>query len=172
MAEFKVIEGGAVKAKAGLTVRAASLLFVLEHLGQAIFGGMWGAFAEPKVDAILASVQIPQLEATVEQLMMVNMLPLVLALLGVLTPLFGWWIYSRIPTERQTETGWAIAGFFILFDALLSLVGALFSTGQMDAVAWGGFGFLLVITAAILVLWIMFFMGAGFLVAKMFKSKL
>lgn len=172
MADLKVIEGGAGKVRVGPAVRAAGMLFLLVHVGQAIFGGMWAVIAAPKVAAFLEAAQIPHLEIVLGQLLMVNILPLMLALIGVLGPLFGWWIYSRIAPEKQTETGWAIAGLYALFDAVLSTVGLVLSGGQMDAVAWGGMGFLLAIIALIMTLWVMFFMGIGFLVAKLFKATL
>jgi hypothetical protein len=172
MAEFKVIEGGAAKAKAGPAVRAGLLLLALEHFGGFIFGGMWGVFARPSVEALLADVPLPHLSATINQIMNVSLLPLSLAVVAVLAPLFGWWIYSRIEPEKQTETGWAIAGVFTAGDVLFSLIRAAFSGVPMDAFSWGAIGFMLVFGAIISILWVMLFMSIGFLTAKLFKAKL
>jgi hypothetical protein len=171
MAEFKVIEGGAAaKAKAGPAVRAGLMLLALEHFGGFIFGSTWALFARPNVEAMFASLPAPQANALASQLMNLSIFPLSLAIVAVVAPLFGWWIYSRIPEDKQTSTGWSIAAIYTAGDVLITM---LLAAGKLrDAIEWGAMGFILVFGALISVLWAMLFMGCGFLIAKLFKSKL
>lgn len=172
MAEFKVIEGGATKAKVGPAVRGALLLLVLETLGGFVFGSVWVVFAAPTVAAILDGAQLPNLGMAIAQLLNVNVLPLVLALLAVLTPLFGWWIYSRVPAENQNSTGWSMAAIFTTGHILIGALRTFPAAGLQDAVFWIGYVFGLAFAFAVILLWVMLFMGVGFLIAKLFKSKL
>lgn len=170
MAEFRVIEGGAAKAKVGPAVRAGLLLLAMEHFGGFIFGSTWAIFSRPTIEAMFANAPAAQASAIASQLMNLSMFPLSLAIMAVVSPLFGWWIYSRIPEDKQTSTGWSIAAIYTAGDVLITV---LLSAGKLrDAIEWGALGFILIFGAAISILWAMLFMGLGFLIAKLFKSKL
>ncbi|HWB97505.1 MAG TPA: hypothetical protein VG672_12400 [Bryobacteraceae bacterium] len=173
MADLKVIEGGAAKkVQVGLAVRAAIFLLAIETFGAILFQGLWVAFAAPRVAYILSTAQLPNLGVAVGQMLLVNTLPLALTILAILTPLFGWWIYSRVPAEKQTGMGWTLAAIFTAGHVALGLLAGLQAGVPYDAIAWIAYWFGGIFAYVVVLLWVMFFMGAGFLIAKLFKSKL
>ncbi len=172
MADLKVIEGGAAKSKVGPAVRGALLLLVLEYFGAFIFGGAWSLLAAPKIEALLYGAQLPNLVLTLTQMLMVSVLPFLFALLAVLAPLFGWWVYSRVPADKQNGTGWAMAAIFAAAQSVIGTLQTIGSVPLQDTFSAIAYAFGAVLSFVMLTLWVMFFMGVGFLIAKLFRSKL
>ena len=89
-----------------------------------------------------------------------SLVPLTFALLFVLAPLVGWWVYSRVEPARHNAVGWGAVGFYLLGDIVLSLFTGIFSVPALIA------------GAVIVGLYTMFWMGIGFNLAKLFRIKL
>ncbi len=144
-------------------LRLGIFLFLLIRLANFVFNGWWTISAFPDVKALLQTAQMPNLEFAISYVYATTLYPLIMTLLAVLAPLFGWWVYSRVEPEHQSTVGWSGALIFSVCDAILTIV----STPD-HVVGYIG----LAISEAIAILWIMFFMGIGFNIAKLFKAKL
>jgi len=168
MAEQAVAKTQGTGSVVATALKMAALLFVLTRVGGFVFGAWWGAVAEPQIRAILQTAQLPNTELALNHVLGVTLFPFNMALLVVLAPLFGWWVYSRVDKPRQDAVGWAGALFFCLADASLALI---FASTQ-HALGYTINLVALAISEAIVVLWLMFFMGIGFNIAKLFKASL
>ncbi len=144
------------------------MLFLLTRLGAFVFGAWWGATAVPALRAFLQGAQIPNVEVTLDRILGLALFPFNMAILVVLAPLFGWWIYSRVDKARQDVVGWLGALIFSVFDAVISLVFA----GIEQHLGYVVTLIPLLIGEGIIILWVMFFMGIGFNLAKLFKAPL
>lgn len=148
-------------------LKAGLFLFFLTRVAGGVFGGWWGAVSRPVVRSLLQTAQLPNIEATIDRILIQSMGPLTMAVLTVLAPLFGWWIYSRVEKPRQDPVGWLAALIFAGCDGILSLLSA-----GMDASVIGFVMVVLAIGETMIILWVMFFMGIGFNIAKLFKAPL
>jgi len=168
MAE-QVAKAAAVKTSPTMTaVKLGLFLFALTRIGGIAFGVWWNLATLPALRAALQVAQLPNLEATLTHIFGLTMFPFNMALLVVLAPLFGWWIYSRVDKPYQDVVGWLGAMFFAGFDIAVTLVFAGLELQLGYAISL----LILAIFEAILILWVMFFMGAGFNIAKLFKARL
>jgi hypothetical protein len=168
-----VAEQVAVKAQSsGLVVATAlkmsAMLFLLVRVGAFVFGAWWGAVAEPEVRGLLQMAHLPNTEAAVTHVFGLTIFPFNMAILVVLAPLFGWWVYSRVDKPRQDAVGWVGALFYAVADAALAMIFA----GAQHALGFDVNLVVLTIGEAVIILWLMFFMGVGFNVAKLFKAPL
>ena len=143
-------------------------LFALTRVAGFVFGAWWGLSALPFLRDMLQTAHLANLEATIDRVMGATLLPLNMAVLSVLTPLFGWWIYSRVPEAQQNGAGWYGALIFAACDASLTIVFSGLQAALGYQISLIGLG----IGEAIVILWSMFFMGIGFNIAKLFKIKL
>lgn len=153
---------------AATAVKVGLFLFALTRFGSLVFGTWWNLTTLPVLRSMLETAQLSNLEATLVRIMGLALFPFNMALLAVLAPLFGWWIYSRVDKARQDVVGWLSALFFVSFDLALTLV---FAGVELQL----GYTINLVLVAifeAIVILWLMFFMGIGFNIAKLLKSPL
>ena len=148
-------------------LKAGLFLFFLTRVAGGVFGGWWGAISRPVVRSLLQTAQLPNIEATIDRIFIQSMGPLTMAVLTVLAPLFGWWIYSRVEKSRQDAVGWLAALIFAACDAALSLLVAGLQSADLGVLL-----FLLAVGETMMILWIMFFMGVGFNIAKLLKSPL
>ncbi len=149
-------------------LKMAAMLFLLTRIGAFVFGAWWGAVAEPEIRAVLQTAQLPNTELALNHILGVTLFPFNMAILVVLAPLFGWWVYSRVDKTRQDAVGWVGALFFCLADASLTLIFA----GTQHALGYNINVIALAIGEAVVILWLMFFMGIGFNIAKLFKAPL
>ncbi len=165
----KVASAVTVKGSPAMTaVKLGFFLFLLTRLGGVVFGVWWNLATLPLLRSMLQTAQLPNLEATLTHILGLTLFPFNMAILVVLAPLFGWWVYSRVDKPRQNAVGWLGALVFAVFDAAITLVfaGAELELGYVINLV------VLAISEAIIVLWVMFFMGLGFNIAKLFKSPL
>lgn len=168
MAEHVAVKAASTGSVMGIALKMAAMLFLLTRVGGFVFGAWWGAAAEPQIRAILQTAQLPNTEQALNHVLGVTLFPFNMAILVVLAPLFGWWVYSRVDKSRQGAVGWVGALFFCLADAALTLI---FASTQ-HALGYNINVVALAISEAIVVLWLMFFMGVGFNIAKLFKAPL
>ncbi|WP_443747733.1 hypothetical protein [Asticcacaulis solisilvae] len=153
---------------AATALKMSAMLFVLVRIGGFVFGAWWGAVARPHLRALLQTAQLSDLETTLNHIFGIAMFPFTMSILVVLAPLFGWWVYSRVDTARQDATGWLAALFFCIGDAALAII----FSGVQHRLGYDVNMVGLAIGEAIVLLWVMFFMGLGFNIAKLFKSPL
>ncbi|HWB97504.1 MAG TPA: hypothetical protein VG672_12395, partial [Bryobacteraceae bacterium] len=87
--------------------------------------------------------------------------PLDFALLTILAPLVGWWVYSRVEPAKQTLVGWLAAVLYVVSDATILVVTTTFDPLSVSLVS-----------GVIALVYIMFCMGIGFNIAKLFRLRL
>ncbi len=166
----KVAATNTVAVNGGLltAVKVGLFLFAMVRLACVIFGAWWAALSRPMIKGLLQTAQLANIEVTVNYILGTAIFPLIMSVLVVLAPLFGWWIYSRVDGQKQNMVGWTSAVVFAIGDAALTFV---FSASQI-ALGYHIDIFGMIVGEVIVILWIMFFMGLGFNIAKLFKAKL
>jgi len=147
----------------GPIVKVAAVMFVLTKLADFAYGFFFGAFAIPELNSVLQAAHVDQALALESNLLQVTMAPLSYALLTAISPLVGWWVYSRVDTGGQAKVMWGSAALY----TVMALALGLGLSGAMIANP-----VLLLLGVAILVLYTVFFMGLGFIPAQLFKIKL
>ncbi len=151
-----------------INVKIALLLFVLVELGGYIFVLFYGLLGHREVQMLLASAQISDALDFENRLLGMTMAPLAYALLAVLAPLIGWWIYSRVDKSQQTTVGWGSASLF----AVVYVAFGLFNADAMARLGMAMTAISTIVGLAIIILYVMLFMTAGFLTASLFRAKL
>lgn len=141
-------------------LKAGTFLLVMMRLAGGLYGFFWGVFALPQLDGLLGAWHVTDYAAALSAILGLALVPLTFALLFVLAPMVGWWIYSRVEPARHNLVGWGAVGFYLLGDTILSVF-----TGIYSVVALGA-------GALIVGLYTMFWMGIGFNLAKLFRIKL
>lgn len=141
-------------------LKAGLFLLVMMRLAGGVYGAFWGLFSLQPLEQMLGEWHVVNYASAVSRILGLSIVPLSFALLFVLSPLIGWWIYSRVEKARQNAVGWSIVGIYLVGDAVLSIL-----TGQYSVIA-------LIAGAVIIGLYIMFWMGIGFNLAKLFRAKL
>jgi hypothetical protein len=147
----------------GPIVKVAAVMFVLIQVSEFAYGAFFGLFALPQINALVQAAHVDQAYALEARLLQTTIAPLVYALLTALSPLVGWWIYSRVETGGQALVMWGSA----VLNTLLSVALGIGLSGAMVANP-----VLLLLGVAILTVYTIFFMGLGFIPAQLFKLKL
>ncbi len=147
----------------GPIAKVAAVLFVLTQVSEFAYGAFFGLFAMPELNSIVQAAHIDAAFALEARVLQVTIAPLVYALLTAISPLAGWWIYSRVDTGAQAKVMWGAAALNAVASAALGIG----LSGAMIA----NLG-LLLLGLAILTVYTVFFMGLGFIPAQLFKAKL
>ena len=147
----------------GPIVKVAAVMFVLTKLAGIAYVFFFGAFVVPQLTTVLQAAHVDQAVAFEGGLLQITMVPLSYALLAAISPLVGWWVYSRVDTGGQAAVMWGAAALQTLASVALGIG----LTGAMIASP-----LLLLLGVAILILYTVFFMGLGFIPAQLFKVKL
>jgi len=147
----------------GPIVKVAAVMFVLTIAAEFAYGAFFALFAMPTLTGVLQAAHVDAAFALEGRLLQVTIAPLVYALLTAISPLVGWWIYSRVDTGGQAKVMWGAA-------ALYAIVSVAFGMGLSGAMVANPLELLLGL--AIIVVYIVFFMGLGFIPAQLFKAKL
>lgn len=141
-------------------LKAGLFLLVMMRLAGGIYGFFWGVFSLQPLEQMLGAWRVTEYAQAVTAILGLSLVPLTFALLFVLAPLVGWWVYSRVEPARHNLVGWGAVGFYLLGDTILSLFTGVFSVAALAA------------GALIVGLYTMFWMGIGFNLAKLFRMKL
>ncbi len=141
-------------------LKAGIFLLVMMRLAGGLYGFFWGVFALPQLDSLLGAWHVTDYAAALSAILGLALVPLTFALLFVLAPMVGWWIYSRVDPAKHNLVGWGAVGFYLLGDTILSVFTGIYS---LMALAAG---------ALIVGLYAMFWMGIGYNLAKLFRIKL
>ncbi|MGZ3297669.1 MAG: hypothetical protein ACXU8U_11465 [Asticcacaulis sp.] len=147
----------------GPIVKVALVMFVLVQASAFAYGVFFGVFSLGPLTALMQEYHVDQALALEGRFLQLTFAPLTYALLTALSPLVGWWVYSRVETGAQAKVMWGGAALF----AVLSIVFNMALTGAMVANP-----LLLLLGILILVFYIVFFMGLGFIPAQLLKFKL
>lgn len=148
-------------------LRVSLFMYAMLLISSTVYKFFWNAFSLDAVLAMLGEWRVEQYQIAVLTLQNLSLVPLTYAILVVLAPLVGWWIYSRIEPAQQTRLGWIVALLFAGYDILVSLVKlGLVGIFWHPALIWMAIGQIIV------VLFTMFFMGIGFNLAKLFRVQL
>ena len=147
----------------GPIVKVAMVMFVLSQVAAFAYGAFFGLFAMPELNSILQAAHIDQAFALETRLLQSTAAPLVYALLTAISPLVGWWIYSRVDTGGQAKVMWGAA-------ALYGVISIAFGMGLSGAMVANPLELLLGLM--IMVVYSVFFMGLGFIPAQLLKLKL
>lgn len=141
--------------------KVALFYLVVMKVAQAVFFFFWGNFSiEPLLDMI-GRWHINDYKGALGSIYSLSVLPLDFALLTILAPLVGWWIYSRVEPAKQMLVGWLAAILYVVADAGIVVVTTPFDLGAISLVS-----------AVIALMFIMFMMGLGFNIAKLFRLRL
>ncbi len=148
----------------GPIVKVALVMFVLVELACFAYGVFFAAFSMGPLTQFLQDAHVADALTIEGHLLQFAAAPLAYVIITAISPLIGWWVYSRIESGGQAKVMWGAAALFavtfILFG--LTLGGMLMAVNPV----------LLLIGTAILVLYTWFCMGLGFLPAQIFKVKL
>ena len=80
----------------GPIVKVAAVMFVLTKLAGIAYVFFFGAFVVPQLTTVLQAAHVDQAVAFEGGLLQITMVPLSYALLAAISPLVGWWVYSRV----------------------------------------------------------------------------
>ena len=154
--------------KAGASVwgpiaKVAAVMFVLTQAAGFTYGAFFGLFSLPELNSYLQAAHVDQAYAIEARLLQSTFAPLAYALLTAISPLVGWWVYSRVETGGQAAVMWGGAALYTVAAMALGfgLSGAMIANPIT-----------LVLGMAILIVYSVFFMGLGFIPAQLFKAKL
>lgn len=148
----------------GPIVRVAAVLFVLCELAGLAYSFFFGLFALPHLTEMLVSVHVTDVFAIENSMLQMTLAPLAYAILAAISPLVGWWVYSRVETGGQASVMWGGATLFaVLYVGVGLALGGMLMTVN---------AFQLVLGLLILVVYVVFFMGLGFVPAQVLKLKL
>jgi len=147
----------------GPVLKVAAVMFVLTKAAGFAYGFFFGVFAATELTPILQAAHIDAAFAFEMQLLQVTLAPMGYAVMTAISPLVGWWIYSRVETGGQATVMWGAA----TLNAVCSIALGIGLSGAMIANPAA-----LVLGMAIMVVYTVFFMGLGFIPAQLFKVKL
>ena len=147
----------------GPIVKVVVVMFVLSQAAGFAYGAFFAMFALPELNGVLQAAHVDAAMALEGRLLQMTVTPFVYGLLTAISPLVGWWIYSRVETGGQARVMWGAAALY----AVVSVAFGMGLTGAMSANVVE-----LVLGLAILTLYTVFFMGLGFIPAQLFKAKL
>jgi hypothetical protein len=147
----------------GPILKVAVVMFVLTKAAGMAYEFFFGMFAATELTPILQAAHIDAAFAFEMQLLQVTLAPVGYAIMTAMSPLVGWWIYSRIDTGGQAAVMWGAAAL----NAVASIALGIGLSGAMVANPLA-----LVLGMAIMVVYTVFFMGLGFIPAQLFKVKL
>ncbi len=147
----------------GPIVKVAAVMFVLTQVASVVYVFFFGLFSVPQLNGLLQAAHVDAAMALESQLLQASLAPLAYALLTVISPLVGWWVYSRVETGGQAAVMWGGAALYTVAAMALGfgLSGAMIANPIT-----------LVLGMAILIVYSVFFMGLGFIPAQLFKAKL
>ncbi len=148
----------------GPITKVALVMFVLCQVSSLAYLFFFRLMGLNMLVPMLQDAHIDQIFAFENQLLQVTFSALAYALLTAISPLVGWWVYSRVDTGGQAKVMWGSAALFTVASAIFNIVltgGAIIT----NPVA-------MVLGLAILIFYIVFFMGLGFVPAQIFKLKL
>lgn len=142
-------------------MKVALFYLVVMKFAQAVFFFFWRNFSIEPLLEMIGKWHIDDYKSAMGSIYSLSVVPLDFALLMILAPLVGWWVYSRVEPKKQNLVGWLGAGLYVVADA-----GIVVATTPFD------FGAVSIISALIALVYIMFLMGSGFLIAKLFRLRL
>ena len=147
----------------GPIVKVAAVMFVLTQVASFVYAFFFGLFSVPQLNGLLQAAHVDAAMALESQLLQASLAPLAYALLTVISPLVGWWVYSRVETGGQAAVMWGGAALYTVAAMALGfgLSGAMIANPIT-----------LVLGMAILIVYSVFFMGLGFIPAQLLKAKL
>ncbi len=151
-----------------LSLKIALVLLVLVELAAVVFAFFYGLLGHREVQLLLASAQVADAIDMENRLLGITMAPLAYAILAALSPLVGWWIYSRVDKPQQNAAGWGGAS---IFAALYVLIG-MFNAGTMARLGLAMSAISTILGLAIIILFVMLFMTIGFVTAAITRVKL
>jgi hypothetical protein len=150
-----------VRFAAVTAMKVALFYLVVMKFAQAVFFFFWGKFSIEPLLEMVGKWHIDNYREALGSIYSLSVAPLDFALLTILAPLVGWWIYSRVEPAKQTLVGWLAAVLYVVADA-----GILVLTTPFDPVSVS------LVSGLIALAYIMFMMGIGFNVAKLFRLRL
>ena len=151
-----------------LSAKVALVLLAMVELGAFMYGRFFRLLALNAMESLVASAGIVDAIAFENRLLGLFIAPMAYGLLAAVSPLIGWWIYSRVEKAQQTPVGWASAS---LFGATYVFIG-LFSAGAMARLGISIDAISTILGLAIIILYVMLFMTAGFVTAAITRIKL
>ncbi len=147
----------------GPIIKVAAVMFVLSQAAAIAYGAFFGLFAMPELNGLLQAAHVDAVYAIENRLLQSTIAPLAYALLTAISPLVGWWVYSRVETGGQAAVMWGGATLY----GVVSIALGMGLSGAMVANPLA-----LLLGLAIMVVYSVFFMGVGFIPAQLFKAKL
>jgi len=147
----------------GPIVKVAAVMLVLTQAAAFAYAFFFGVLSMPELNSFMQAAHVDGALELEARFLQATFAPLAYALLTAISPLVGWWVYSRVETGAQAKVMWGAA-------ATYAIVSALFGMGLSGAMVANPL--LLAVGLAIVVVYSVFFMGLGFIPAQLFKAKL
>ncbi|HVZ30137.1 MAG TPA: hypothetical protein VG839_07060 [Asticcacaulis sp.] len=142
-------------------MKVALFYLVVMKFAQAVFFFFWGKFSIEPLLEMIGKWHIDNYREALGSIYSLSVAPLDFALLTILAPLVGWWVYSRVEPAKQTLVGWLAAVLYVVSDATILVVTTTFDPLSVSLVS-----------GVIALVYIMFCMGIGFNIAKLFRLRL
>jgi hypothetical protein len=143
-------------------LKVAVFYLVVMKFAQSVFFFFWGNFSIQPLLEMIGKWHIDDYRGALGSIYSLSIVPLNFALLTVLAPLVGWWVYSRVEPAKQNLVGWLAAALYVVADSAIMIATMPIDFGP---VSWG-------LSCLISLTFIMLLMGAGFLLAKLFRVRL
>ena len=152
----------------GAIIKVALVFLVLTELAAFMYGLFFVMLARMPLHAMVADANITNALEFENRLLGLTLAPLAYAILAALSPLVGWWIYSRVDKPQQNAVGWGGASLFAVTYILIGMMNA----GIMARMGMVMSALSTIVGLAIIIFYVMFFMTIGFVTASIFKAKL
>ncbi len=143
-------------------LKVAVFYLVVMKFAQSVFFFFWGNFSIQPLLELIGKWHIDDYRGALGSIYSLSVMPLNFALLTVLAPLVGWWVYSRVEPSKQNVVGWTAAAIYVVADSAIMMATMPIDFGP---ISWG-------LSCLISLTFIMLLMGCGFLLAKLFRLKL
>lgn len=143
-------------------LKVAIFYLIVMKLAGYIFFFFWGKFSVVPLIDLLGKWHVDEYRAALASIYHLSIAPLNFALLTILAPLVGWWVYSRVEPGRRTLVSWVSAALYVAADAVWMYVTTTVDYGPVSL----GLNYLIAL------LYVMLFMGLGVNFGKILRLRL
>jgi hypothetical protein len=149
-------------------IRLGLFLVFSSNLSGWVYGYFYHLIAVHPLAEMVRTFNLPDGVRIENRLLGLSMLPVSYAVLASVAPLIGWWIYSRVEAKNCDKVGWGAAATYTASALLITYT---------NRAARGEMGFAsgpieMTIGVFLMMCFLMFFLGLGFSIAKLFRLKL
>jgi hypothetical protein len=149
-------------------IKLGLFMVFLSNLSGWVYGYFYHMISIHPLTEIIQTFNLPDGVQIQNRLLGLSLMPVSYAVLASIAPLIGWWIYSRVDAKNCDVVGWGAAATYTASALVITYV---------NRAARGQMGFAsgpieMTIGVFLMMCFLMFFLGLGFVIAKTFKLKL